>query len=280
MFDACHPVAWSNALGCAKTILEGILDEDLGEGGLGSKLARKLRFARAVLKAADLPGLVASLGLAVGSNVFSQHTDAEFANVPKPAGGGQQGPRGHRQLPVARRCLLAPRRGLSGPHLRHAAQIPPGGSYIARNPGTHRAVLVQSGGTVKNIGSGGVFNCLASTMFVFDIPGQPALTGSTSGEATCGDAGPVTWDFRPVRDGGNIPDNVILRERPEDAGANGIASWLINSRGEIQTIPDGGTYLCLAYANPVIWNVPYGNVPFVVGILWWRPVGHEPASCG
>lgn len=279
LIDSCHG-GWNSAVDCAKTIGGDFLDnlEEALDGR--TKLARKLRFAGAVLKSVDVVGLVGSLGLAVGSNAFSQHTNAEFANVPKRPAVDSKG------RDVIDNCLSHDAtawkvdEGCQDRTYGVGSHVPPGSSYIARDPGSHRAVLVTPTGTVKNIASGGVFNCLAATMLVFDIPGQPALTGSTSGNADCSDAGPVAWDFKPARDGGNIPDNVILRERPEDAGSNPLASWLINSQGEIQTIPDGGTYLCLAYANPVIWNVPYGNVPFNVGIQWWRPVGHTPASCG
>ena len=51
-------------------------------------------------------------------------------------------------------------------------------------------------------------------------------------------------------------------------------TWLINTAGEIQTIPDGGTYLCLATTNPVIWNVPEPAIDN------WPPSGNEPAACG
>ncbi len=74
--------------------------------------------------------------------------------------------------------------------------------------------------------------------------------------------------------GFNIPNDSILREDPQDSTDNVIASWLINSSGQIQTITDGGTYECLAYANRVIWNTRYASVAA------WRPVGTSDASCG
>lgn len=149
-------------------------------------------------------------------------------------------------------------------------------SYIARDPlsPTHRAVLVKPDGTVLNIADGGTFNCLAATWLVWDNAGEPALNKPTAGDATCGDAGSRTWNVQPSAAGGNVPDNVILREYYGDAGSNPQATWLINNNGEIQSIPDGGTYLCLAYANPVIWNVRYANVAA------WTPVGTVDASCG
>ncbi len=145
-------------------------------------------------------------------------------------------------------------------------------SYIARDPSSERAVLVD-GSSVKDIPNGGIFLCLAASRFVYDIGELDVLDVRPSGDATCHGFGDA-WDFTPKASGGNTPNNVILRERPEDATSGVIASWLINSRGRIQTIPNGGTYLCLAHANPVIWNVPYAKVNA------WRPVGTAPASCG
>jgi hypothetical protein len=154
--------------------------------------------------------------------------------------------------------------------------IGPDDSYIARDPisSSHRSVLVKPDGTVLNIADGGTFDCLAATWAVWDNPSLAALNTQPTGNATCGDAGSRVWDFTPVVKGGNVPDNVLLRERPQDATHGIIASWLINSSGAIQTIPDGGTYLCLAYANATVWNVPFTKVQA------WRPVGTSDASCG
>ncbi|MGY1608744.1 ComEA family DNA-binding protein [Geodermatophilus sp. SYSU D00700] len=154
------------------------------------------------------------------------------------------------------------------------AAVPSTDSCIMRDPSSGRSVLVKPSGTVLNIADGGTFRCLAATWVVWDVAGVKQLNTRPARNATCGDAGPRTWDVGPAGAGGNIPNNVLLREHPTDAGDNPQATWLINSRGEIQSIPDGGTYLCLAYTNPVIWDVRY------VDVTAWRPVGTRSASCG
>jgi hypothetical protein len=279
LLDKCSSL--DNALGCVKEVFALIIKEEAekADAAKNTKLGNNMRMISHVVKAIDLTGVVASLSLALASGNFGLDKHATFANVPnKPVVDGEG-------RAIVDGCLSF---DTFDWHIDAACQDnvyrvigrAPGSSYIARDPGTHRAVLVTPTGVIKNIGNGGIFNCLAATMFVIDVATLPALGAPTQGEASCLDAGPIQWDFRPVRDGGNIPDNVILRERPEDAGTGPISNWLINNRGEIQTIENGGIYLCLAYANPVIWNVPYGNAPFTVGIDWWRPVGTAPASCG
>lgn len=97
-----------------------------------------------------------------------------------------------------------------------------------------------------NIASGGVF-----------VASQPALNERPSGDATCADAGSrVSGTSGRAAPGGNLPVNVLLRERPEDQINGVVESYLLNSRGELQPIPDGGTYLCLTYADPVARAVP------------------------
>lgn len=123
-----------------------------------------------------------------------------------------------------------------------------------------------------DIPNGGIFQCLAATWLVHDNAGEPALSQKVEGAATCADRGPRTWRVAPATTGGNIPNNVLLRELASEAGSSAQQTWLIN-KGEIQSIPDGGTYLCLAYANPVIWDVRYTEAAA------WTPVG-TAASCG
>ena len=48
----------------------------------------------------------------------------------------------------------------------------------------------------------------------------------------------------------------------------------MNTAGQLQTIPDGGTYLCLATTNPVIWNVSQQSIDA------WTPRSGTPATCG
>ena len=141
-----------------------------------------------------------------------------------------------------------------------------GNDYIARDPGTGLAVQVLNG-TPYSIPDSGTFNCLATTRVVWDIGALQALLTVPAGSATCSNLGREPWTYTPSPDGGNTGTNVILRS------ANG-SNWLINGAGEIQTIPDLGTYGCLAAANPVIWNTPGTKIND------WRPIGATPATCG
>jgi hypothetical protein len=140
-----------------------------------------------------------------------------------------------------------------------------GSDYIARSPGSGRAVHV-SNGQVRWIQDGGTFNCLAASRVVWDLGALRDLDKVPVGNATCSSAG-SNWTFTPSASGGNTGTSVILRE------SNGT-SWLVNKWGDIQWIPDGGTYLCLAYANPVLWSTPRDKA------LAWLPRGGEAASCG
>ena len=143
-----------------------------------------------------------------------------------------------------------------------------GTSWIARNPDNSRAVLVD-GATVRPITNGGTFNCLATTRVVWDIPTLRALRTATPQPAVCDNSGRTAWDVRPAPDG-NVGTGIILR----DTSTTPHANYLINSAGKLQTIPNGDTYLCLAAADPVIWNVPKDKINA------WTPVGAGPAGCG
>lgn len=142
-----------------------------------------------------------------------------------------------------------------------------GDDYIARDPDTGRSVNVIAG-VPYLITTGPDFNCLAESRYVWDIGTLGPLNVESPGAVlSCDNTGRTVWDYRPEADGGTIPNDTILRDPAGHA-------WLINSAGEIQTILDGGTYLCLAYNNPVIWNVPDSAVNS------WSPVGSTPATCG
>lgn len=134
-------------------------------------------------------------------------------------------------------------------------------SWIARNPDNGRAVLVD-GTRIRPIVDGGAFLCLAASRWVWDIPTLSALRTATSEPAACSTSAEGDWDVH--RDDPNVGRNVLLRNTDG-------AAWLINDRGERQNVPDGGTYKCLAYTNPVIWNVPQSRIE-----EW--PVG-TPATC-
>ena len=144
-----------------------------------------------------------------------------------------------------------------------------GNDYIARDPGTGRAIRYYNG-QAYDIANGGTFNCLALTRVVWDNPRLRALRQDPVGTATCNNAPRQLWTYTPTASGGNTGTDIILR----DTSTTPHSNYLINSAGEIQTIPDGGTYLCLAASNPVIWNVPSDK------ITAWRPVGATAATCG
>lgn len=129
--------------------------------------------------------------------------------------------------------------------------------------------MTGSGTSVSLVVDGGTFQCLAATRVVWDSSAvAAALSPSAAGDAACDNTGRANWTYSPPAAGGNTGPNVILRD------SSGLHAWLINSAGEIQTIPDGGTYQCLAAANPVIWDTPEDK------ITEWRPVGNTPATCG
>ena len=139
-------------------------------------------------------------------------------------------------------------------------------TYIARDPDTGRSVLVDRG-RVTVIGTGDLFNCLAKTRAVWDIGNLKALKQTPDGtQLSCYDEGP-DWTYTPTAQGGNTGINIILRNLTGNA-------WLINNAGEVQAIKDGGTYLCLARTNPIIWNTPDTKIDD------WTPVGTTPAACG
>jgi hypothetical protein len=258
--EACAPLLssrdFAQVAGCVKTATKNAADEYLRDHPVENnkpsflqKVAATVKFA---VKALDIASFAGSFAFALGTNFGDGQAIILRNNRPPAPGGGEGG------------------------------GVNPGDSFIARDPSSRRAVLVKPNGAVRNIPNGGVFNCLARTWVVWDNPNMPQLNAVNPDAATCADAGPTHWDFRPVSRGGNIPNNVLLRERPEDATNGVIASYLINNLGEIQTITgatSGGIYLCLAQTNPVIWNVPFG-FGSTVGIQDWPDVGQEDASCG
>jgi Zn-dependent metalloprotease len=142
--------------------------------------------------------------------------------------------------------------------------------YIARDPSTGRSLLV-SGGQARIIGTGELFNCLAASRVVWDIPEHVTFlfeTGVWEVQLSCFDAGP-RWQYAPAGHGGNITDGLIVRDTTTP-GRN----WLIGANGALTDIADGGTYLCLSRTSPVVWNVPDN------AIASWNPVAGTAASCG
>ena len=268
LFKAWHrisPAAATNALaGCTTLDARGVAcvtaaaelaaDALLANGSVDSKLRLLASTVKGALKVLPVATWVTNFTTAAvvdvgdGSGVLLRNNSIPVTGPGGPPGGGGQGP------------------VVSGP-------IGFGDSFIARDPSSRRSVLVKPSGAVLNIASGGVFNCLARTWLVVDVAAQSALNQRPSGEATCGEVGGRAWDIRPAAEGGNVPVNVLLRERAEDQTNGVVESYLLNSRGELQPIPDGGTYLCLAHANPVVWNVADSAADA------WQPRS-APASCG
>lgn len=154
-----------------------------------------------------------------------------------------------------------------------AVEVPPhplnDRGFLARDPNTRRSVLVAPNGSVSWIPSGELFECLARTRVVWDIANLRQLVEPTSAiQLTCSDAGPE-WSKVPAGLGGDLGVNVILRDQ-----ANGGENWLLNSNEEIQKVSDGGSYLCLARTNPVIWGVPAQT------IAAWQQSPDGNAGCG
>ncbi|SES40010.1 hypothetical protein SAMN04488000_12699 [Lentzea albida] len=157
-------------------------------------------------------------------------------------------------------------------------------TYIARiSDGRTYLVETVNGGRPSraiHIGTNGLFNCLAMSRYVVDDvqPSQEGdrfvliLPGGTTPvidlELTCDPAGSA-WSYTGVRHGGNVLDNVILK-MPDWLGTG---SWFIDGDGKISSIADGGTYLCLARAHPVIYNVPFDRISA------WPDVADHPAAC-
>jgi hypothetical protein len=142
--------------------------------------------------------------------------------------------------------------------------------YIARDPSTGRSLLV-SGGTARIIGSGELFNCLAASRIVWDIGEHVTFlfqTGVWDVQLSCFDAGP-RWQYASTGSGGNVPDGVIVRD-----GATPGHNWLVNTGGALAPIRNGGTYLCLARTNPVVWNAPDASINS------WQPPVAADATCG
>ena len=265
--EECLPLINSDSLDSIVTCVKGLTDSSVDaflsshplpkDPSKASNLQIVAKTAKFALKALDIASFAGSFGSALFSDATSGTAGAIVMrnNRPAPSGTGGSG----------------------------SGSQTPAGTFIVRDPsgpasGTHRAVLVERSGKILSIPDGGTFNCLALTWVVWDNPGMPQLNKPDSGPASCADAGPTQWDMRPIASGGNIPNGVILREQPRDATNGVIASYLIDTGGAIHTIKDGGTYQCLAYNHPVIWNVPYGFPP-EVGIQEWSPIGQGDAAC-
>ncbi|MBK8758350.1 MAG: hypothetical protein IPM08_14895 [Actinomycetales bacterium] len=144
------------------------------------------------------------------------------------------------------------------------------GKFIAMDG--HRAFLVSpppipqpltAEWTAQEIATNDGFNCYAEGYLAIDqvdayrgndgreylrLDHNPVVLVAKAPDCTRGDP---RWDYAsPVTMAGNTPLGIILKE-PD---WQGIRSWWVTSTGEIQNIPDGGTYLCLAQRAPVLWN--------------------------
>lgn len=157
------------------------------------------------------------------------------------------------------------------------------GTFIARTSSGAGYLVDTATATARHITGGNQFLACASNRLVWDFVeiyssgGQEFLNladqAKVIGDAADCPPPTVTWDYKPKAQGGNIPNNVLLRG---GSGAEG-GSWLINNLGQIQTITgatSGGIYTCLAASNPVVWAVPFSSIQA------WQPVGTAPADCG
>ena len=224
--------------------------------------ARKFASVRAGLKLAtramSLLDLAASYIVQIGGSVASgsEVVTLEYLPPPPPAASGE---------------------GIGG--------LSGSGTFIARTAARKGYLVDPAAGTARSITTGGDFLCYAKNRYVIDLVKTFSTDGKTTflqlepaveiladpaPSCTPETGGPGAWTFTAPPEG-NTPFNVILKGA-DDGGVD--SAWLINSQGQIQTIPDGGTYECLVFANPVIWNVPFS------AIQAWRPVGTAPASCG
>jgi hypothetical protein len=155
------------------------------------------------------------------------------------------------------------------------------GRFIARTPDGQGYLYNPNSGRLDRIADGFTFLCYATRYVVVDqvaeLPDGKHLNFSPVIEISGFDADRclstpfLVWNYGPIP-AGNTPLNVILRGPDSDGQL--VSSWLINSAGQIQTIPNGGIYQCLAASNPVIWNVPFSKIQA------WQAVGTAPASCG
>lgn len=248
-------VDFGSVTSCVEAFTEGYIAIELAKAGSDEARKAKLRSARSALRSisarvAYLPRFGAMVVLQLGTTVgWEDLLTLQYLSPPPTGGGG----------------------GLAGD-----------GSFIARS--ADGAGFLVAGGTAKPIVTGRDFLCYASTRLVIDLVERfddatgaqflnldPVHEISAEPASACDPPTMLrTWDYGPPP-AGNTPLSVILRGDEADAT---VSSWLINAQGEIETIPDGRTYECLARANPVIWNVPYEKVQA------WRPVGTRPASCG
>jgi hypothetical protein len=115
-----------------------------------------------------------------------------------------------------------------------------------------------------------LFNCLALGRFVLDdinvsgtnndqflvLHGGVKVPVLTSQALTCNAASGGQWTYTGVRNGGNVPDNVVIKQ-PDWLGR---AAYQIAGDGNIFDIQGGGVYLCLTGSHPVIYNFPMDKI--------------------
>lgn len=247
-----------NVTDCFVAVADGVLGDleaeatRKGESTKARRLANLRSMAKVISRSLALPDLGASFIVqAVAAAKGSDNLTLEFLPPARPVGSASGG-------------------------------LADDGTVIVRTTGREGFLVNLSTRVARPITTGGDFLCYAQSRFVIDLrtkfsDGQgneflqldPLVAISKVAAPSCQGGLPV-WTYTPPPLG-NTPVNVILRGA-DDGGVT--SSWLINSRGEIQTIPDGGTYECLTFANPVIWNVPFDKIQA------WPKVGTVPASCG
>ena len=264
-----HNAGPGPALQCAKDLADGVLAAAIIKFG-DSPAAKKLIVLKAALGKLFVGFAVANYGsslisrLATGGIWNDQTlTFQHLAPLPPVGGGGGSG---------------GPNDGRDPGSL----SLDGTGNFIARVGESGESWLVDQGGNARPILDGNTFACYATRLVVVDyvntymIGGKRFLRLNPDAEVVSQPAPAClitpfqTWTYEPTGPGAT-PVNVILRGQFDGAK---YPAWLINSAGQIQSIPLGGDYVCLAFSNPVLWDVPFEKIQA------WPNVGTEPAICG
>lgn len=229
---------------CAKKQLEVAGKAGLAKYGVSSKEYAKLASSiKALAKAAVVLDIIGSIGSWIAGAVEPKTATLEYKAPPPPVSTG----------------------GGAG-----SLSIMGDGKFIAMDG--HRALLVSpppipepltAEWTAQEIATNDGFNCYAEGYLAIDqvetytgtdgreylrLAHNPVVLTTKAPDCTRG--GPH-WDYAsPVTMGGNTPLGVVLKE-PDWQGSR---TWWVTATGEIQRIPDGGTYLCLVNRAPVLWN--------------------------
>lgn len=144
------------------------------------------------------------------------------------------------------------------------------GTFIARTEDGDAYLVLKGHDRAVAITTGTLFNCLALSRFVLDdinvsgtnkdqilvLHGGVEIPVLTSQALTCNPTAGGQWTYTGARNGGNVPDNVVIKE-PDWLGR---AAYHIAADGNIFDIQGGGVYLCLTASYPVIYNFPMERI--------------------